>query len=132
MASRKRTEDEEGGGCCYVEGMTLLPKEVEEALQRAGGLDGLLSRIPDKAEIEERANLHNALSDPIRLHILYALEGSNLCPCVLKRMTGLSDSRLSYHLNVLESAGLVSSSSRRRWRIYYLTEKGRSWLSSGK
>ena len=58
-----------------------------------------------------------------------ALSACDLCPCVLRDVTELFDSRLSYHLNILEGAGLISPSSRKRWRIYALTMLGRALIA---
>jgi ArsR family transcriptional regulator len=52
----------------------------------------------------------------------------SLCPCLLKEITELSDSKLSYHLNILEKVKLIESFSQKKWRIYVLTELGKSWM----
>jgi ArsR family transcriptional regulator len=103
---------------------------MEEALQQQGGLDRLRGVIPSKESLTPEAKVFNALSDPIRLQILHALKVIDLCPCLLKDITELSDSKLSYHLNILETAGLIASSPRKRWRIYMLTEQGRSLIKA--
>lgn len=122
MAARdlKKTE------CCTDR--TNLPEEMGAALRQQGGLDRLNDLIPSKESLVPEAKVFNALSDPIRLQILHALRVIDLCPCILKDITELSDSKLSYHLNILEEAGLIASSPRKRWRIYMLTEQGRSLI----
>lgn len=122
MAARalKKTE------CCTDR--TNLPEEMEAALQQQGGLDRLKEVVPSKESLVPEAKVFNALSDPIRLQIMHALSVIDLCPCLLKDITELSDSKLSYHLNILEEASLIASSPRKRWRIYILTEHGRSLI----
>jgi DNA-binding transcriptional ArsR family regulator len=110
--------------CC--EDALNLPDEMEEALQKKGGLNGLRKEIPDREELVSEARLFQVLSDPIRLQILHSLIVTDLCPCILKEITDLSDSKLSYHLNILEEEGLIKSSPRHRWRIYIITELGKS------
>ncbi|MDW5564336.1 MAG: winged helix-turn-helix domain-containing protein [Methanomassiliicoccus sp.] len=110
--------------CC--DNVMNLPEEMEEAIQEVGGLDGLKGRIPERQELTAEGKLHQALSDPIRLQILHSLAVMDLCPCILKEITGLIDSKLSYHLNILEEEGLICSSPRHKWRIYYLTDRGKS------
>jgi len=103
----------------------VLPEEVSEAISEIGGLDRLLNAIkPD--EIKAQATLHRILSDTTRLTILQAIKQCDLCPCVLKVSMSISDSRLSYHLTVLEKAGLIRSYKKKNWKIYSITEKGRS------
>lgn len=103
-----------------------LPQEVVDGLRKTGGLEGLRSGLPDDASIKALAERHQALSDPVRLSILYLLKGSELCPCVLKELTGLSDSKLSYHLSILEKAGMIVWRQSKNWRVYSLTDLGRA------
>ncbi len=114
---------------CCTDGLNL-PEEMEVALHDKGGLEGLKRLVPDKAELISEAERFHAVSDPIRLQILHALLIIDLCPCLLKEITGLTDSGLSYHLSILEEAKLISSSSRKRWRVYVLTEQGKKMISN--
>jgi predicted transcriptional regulator len=101
------------------------PEEVKEAITEIGGLDRLISAIRPE-QIKTQANLHRILSDETRLTLLQAIKQCDICPCVLKVMMKISDSRLSYHLMVLEEAGLVRSYKKKNWKIYSITEKGLS------
>jgi hypothetical protein len=109
---------------CCTDAMNL-PEEMEAALQKYEGLNGLKKIVPQRESLTSDGITFNALSDPIRLQILHALALVDLCPCVLKEITGMSDSKLSYHLNVLEEAGLIVSSPQKKWRIYAITELGK-------
>ncbi|MFA6804231.1 MAG: metalloregulator ArsR/SmtB family transcription factor, partial [Candidatus Methanomethylophilaceae archaeon] len=111
--------------------VTNLPEEMESIISSRGGLDALKECVPEKADLVLEARFFHSLSDPIRLQILHALMTMDLCPCILKEITELSDSKLSYHLNILERAGLIVSSPRKKWRIYSLTGKGRSLIARG-
>lgn len=112
--------------CC--KDVMNLPQEMEAALKQQGGLDGLKKLVPDKAELASEAERFQAVSDPIRLQIMHALLVIDLCPCLLKEITELTDSGLSYHLSILEDAKLISSSPRKRWRVYVLTEHGKKLI----
>jgi len=68
------------------------------------------------------------LSDPVRLHILKALEIEDLCVCVLVEITGCSYSALSYHLKLLKDVGLITSTRDGNFLIYGLTDKGKGIL----
>jgi predicted transcriptional regulator len=107
-----------------LEGLELPPC-VKQGLGRSGGFQKVVSHIPDQRHLGERAKTHLVLSDPTRLKILLALSASEMCPCVLKRIARVSDSKLSYHLSKLERAGLVASKKTQNWRIYSITAKGR-------
>jgi ArsR family transcriptional regulator len=106
-----------------------LPEEVAKDLRELGGLEKLLEGIPDTAELRDAAKQHRALADHVRLRILWALSESDLCPCVLKRITRTSDSRLSYHLYVLQLARLIEARRSKSWRIYSISHLGRKVLS---
>ncbi|MGD0816881.1 MAG: metalloregulator ArsR/SmtB family transcription factor [Methanomassiliicoccales archaeon] len=112
--------------CC--KDVMNLPDEMEAALRQQGGLDGLKNQVPNKTELASEAERFHAVSDPIRLQILHALLVIDLCPCLLKEITELTDSGLSYHLSILEEAKLISSSPRKRWRVYVLTELGKKMI----
>ncbi len=60
----------------------------------------------------------HALSDPLRIQVLELLRDRELCVCDLCNHLGTSQSKLSFHLKTLKSAGLVRSRQEGRW-IYY-------------
>ncbi|MCE5295630.1 MAG: winged helix-turn-helix domain-containing protein [Euryarchaeota archaeon] len=105
-----------------------LPGDLRKDLDAKKGLSGVLELIPERERLDLEAEQYNALSDPIRLQIMYSLKVLDMCPCVIKKITDLSDSKLSYHLSILEKAGMISSRQNRNWRIYSLTAVGRGFL----
>lgn len=74
--------------------------------------------------------LFKVLSDPVRIHILKALEVQQLCVCVLVEITDYKHSALSYHLKLLKEAGLVDSTRNKNFQIYYLTDLGKNLLEA--
>ena len=110
---------------CCADGEMNLPDEVEQALLSCGGLDVLRKTLSTEEERVTEAARYEALSDPKRLSILESLQYCDLCPCIMREMTGLSDSKLSYHLKLLEEVGLVTWRQSKNWRIYSLTPSGR-------
>lgn len=108
-----------------------LPDEVEEALMEIGGLARLSKAVPSDKDLSAQIKLHHILSDKNRLKILWAVNCCGLCPCILKLLLKIENSILSYHLNVLEKAGLVESYTKKNWRVYSITETGRMALNCG-
>lgn len=106
-----------------------LPPRVCDGLSRIGGKEGLASSLPDDAFLKRQEAMLSTISDRHRLKILYALATAELCPCVLIDLMGLSNSRLSYHLKLLEAAGLVAQSSDGNWRVYRLTDAGENMVA---
>jgi DNA-binding transcriptional ArsR family regulator len=108
----------------------MVPDAVLESIRSQGGVEALLQSIPGDRELQREAMLHKALSDPARLRIMHALLHSDLCPCVLKEVHPMADSRLSYHLSKLEEAELVEFDRDKNWRVYRLTERGRQVMAT--
>jgi ArsR family transcriptional regulator len=105
-----------------------LPQQIQEDLNAIGGIDTLTKRIPPQAELERRGKIYQALSDPLRLTILYIIRDQPLCVCVINRFMRLSGSKLSYHLTILKEAGLIEGTYEGNWIIYTVTERGRKLL----
>jgi len=105
-----------------------IPEQVQKELDEMGGFDALAERVPGQAELEEKSRIFHALSDPLRLSILYLLKDQPLCVCVINRFTRISGSKLSYHLNILRESGLVESECHGNWIIYSLTDTGREFV----
>jgi DNA-binding transcriptional ArsR family regulator len=105
-----------------------IPEPVKKELEEMGGLEALAGRIPPQAELLNKSRIHHALSDPLRLTILYLVRDQPLCVCVINRFMRLAGSKLSYHLNVLKESGLIEGEYRGNWIIYTLTDEGREYL----
>ncbi|MEN6609824.1 MAG: metalloregulator ArsR/SmtB family transcription factor [Methanoregulaceae archaeon] len=123
------------GACCGTKkpGKTRqkemeIPEQIQKELDTMGGFDALEGRIPGKEELEEKSRAYHALSDPLRLTILWLIKDQPLCVCVINRFMRLSGSKLSYHLNILKENGLIEGEYHGNWIIYTLTDKGRAFV----
>lgn len=75
------------------------------------------------------ARLFRVLADPIRLAVLDALAAGPLCVMDLKVVVGgIPDSKMSYHLSLLQTAGLIAGTRRLNFIDYVLTDTGRAVL----
>ncbi len=73
---------------------------------------------------EEIASLFKALSEPVRVRIMYLLlEAGELCVCDLVDTLGVSQSVVSRHLAYLRNHGLVATRREGVW-IYYRPVEG--------
>lgn len=59
------------------------------------------------ASIAQRAAVHRALGEPVRLAIVDLLARTDLAPSEVEDVLGLPSNLLAHHLGVLEAAGLV-------------------------
>jgi ArsR family transcriptional regulator len=74
-----------------------------------------------KAGIREEAALLRALGEPIRLRLAALLAAAGeLCVCYLAGALGEADFKISRHLGVLKSAGVVQARRQGTWMHYRL------------
>ncbi|MEU9247363.1 metalloregulator ArsR/SmtB family transcription factor [Streptomyces sp. NPDC048385] len=76
--------------------------------------------IGDAPDCAEAAALLHAVADPVRLAVIRRLAKSPACVCDLQEQVPITLNLLSYHLKVLRTADLVTSSRRGRWLDYAL------------
>lgn len=67
---------------------------------------------------EEKANLFKAFCDSTRQQILSFLKDGELCGCMLIEKTGLAQSKLSYHMQILMESGIVNGREEGKWTHY--------------
>lgn len=67
--------------------------------------------------------LFRALSDRTRIRIVKLLEEGELCVCHLMEVLEMSQSRISRHVGILKSAGLVNDRREGRWVYYSLSQE---------
>jgi ArsR family transcriptional regulator len=101
---------------------------IQSELRSIGGEKGLREHLPPRQSLVKMAAIYNALSDPIRLTILYLLAVQPLCVCVIKSCTRIADSKLSYHLAILKKADLIEGEPQGNWISYRLTETGKKYV----
>ena len=122
-------KNEEGADCKVENGRLKLPPSLDKSIGDAGGLKAIMEGLPKDDVLRREASLHQALADPVRLCILHSIKDCEMCPCVLKEITGQSDSKLSYHLHILEGVGLISSTPMKKWSIIAMTDLGRVMIN---
>jgi len=108
--------------------LTEIPEPIQRDLDARGGLDAIQKQIPLQPSLERRSRIYHALSDPLRLSILYIIQDQPLCVCVINRFMRLSGSKLSYHLNILKETGLIEGENQGNWIVYSITDRGRNLL----
>jgi ArsR family transcriptional regulator len=108
-----------------------IPEPLQCSIKGEEDVRELAEQLPDEKEFLIRSEMHHALSAPLRLKILYLLVLNPLCVCLIKEITKISDSKLSYHLSVLSDSGLIEGKREGNWIIYYPTKKGREIVEKG-
>jgi DNA-binding transcriptional ArsR family regulator len=71
--------------------------------------------------MDKEVNLFKALSDPVRLRLVFILAGGGeMCVCKLVEATDEPQFKISRHLGILRHAGLVESRREGTWMYYRL------------
>jgi len=76
-----------------------------------------------KMETKQIAKTFKVLSDENRLTILRKLIEGEQCGCTLIEHLEISQPTLSYHLNVLEQAGLTTSKKEGVWKKHLVNQE---------
>ena len=71
-----------------------------------------------KIDSDQFIGIMESLSDPIRINILELMMGGEICVCDIVKVTGLSQSKISYHIKILKDSGLISDRQEGRG-VYY-------------
>lgn len=72
------------------------------------------------------SSLLGSLSDPVRIRIVEMLGRDSLYVCIIQYLLDdIKYSRLSYHLDILRSEGIVDSSREGNFLRYSLTPRGK-------
>jgi len=72
--------------------------------------------------MQELLVMLKALSEEIRLRIIKLLEGGELCVCDIVSALGMSQPKVSFHLNALKEAGFITDRKQGRWTHYRLDD----------
>jgi len=73
--------------------------------------------------LKRESRIYKALADPVRLKILKLLSHMELAVCELEVALKISQPTISYHLRILELAGLIKSKRVKRLTVYCLANK---------
>ncbi|HIP75039.1 MAG TPA: transcriptional regulator [Thermococcus paralvinellae] len=85
--------------------MTEICKVYDEHLDK---ILEAKKKLPDEETILEVSDFFDALGNPTRLKILFALLEDELCTCDLSNITGLSVSAISHQLRILKDRKIVT------------------------
>ncbi len=71
-----------------------------------------------KIDSDQFIGIMESLSDSIRMNILELMMGGEICVWDIVKVTGLSQSKISYHIKILKYSGLISDRQEGSW-VYY-------------
>ena len=75
------------------------------------------------------ARRFHILADPIRLRIILLLRDQEMCVGELAETLGLNQPKVSYHLKLMHSEGVVQRRAEGTWSYYSLYTDVRDWMN---
>ena len=114
-----------------------MPNREIEVVEHNGASSGAADLLSEE-RVERLVALGGALSDPIRVRMLTMMaegrgccdlpdlgvpaedEDKGICVCEFEDYFGMGQSKVSYHMKKLKSAGLVREERRGKWSFYSL------------
>jgi len=80
-------------------------------------------KLPEEELLLDVADFFDALGNPTRLKILFALLEEELCTCDLSNITGLSVSAISHQLRILKDRKIVAYRKNGKNVFYHLDDE---------
>ena len=84
--------------------------------------DFVMKLTQDSEKLQEY-NIHKALSNLKRYIIYKLLENKPMCTCALANVLQVSDSTITHHLKILESAGLIVGKKEGYFTRYFIIKE---------
>ncbi|MFW5847739.1 MAG: ArsR/SmtB family transcription factor [bacterium] len=79
---------------------------------------------------EKLAIIFKALGDKNRLILLNLIAKGETCGCTLIDKVDISQPTMTYHINILEDAGLITSKKEGTWRKLFIKKETLTKVSS--
>ncbi|MCF7924166.1 MAG: metalloregulator ArsR/SmtB family transcription factor [Candidatus Izimaplasma sp.] len=76
------------------------------------------------------ANIFKALGDENRLTLLDLITKGETCGCTLIDKLNVSQPTMTYHINILENAGLITSRKEGTWRKLFINKEALITISN--
>ncbi|MDH5439398.1 MAG: metalloregulator ArsR/SmtB family transcription factor [Candidatus Bathyarchaeota archaeon] len=95
---------------------------AEDASEYAKELKQLAEQVVSEDSAKKQSKIFKALADQTRLKILGLLEVREMCVCEIMVALGLTQPTASYHLGLLENAGLIKDRKEGKWVFYSLAD----------
>jgi len=84
-------------------------------------LNELVNKIPRDRLLYNMSEIIKAISDPLRLKILYLLKSGELCACHIDFALDKPQSTIAHHLSILKKANLLNWRKEGKWTYYSLS-----------
>ena len=107
LKSRNTNKDRLTRSCC--EGVSYI--------------DTINQTLPDNEKITKMVLIYKALSDPIRLKMLFALLGFEICVGEMSNLIGISQSHVSHQFRLLRRYKIVDFTKDKKMSFYRIIDE---------
>jgi len=97
-------------------------ENCKEELEKFMDLKKLMNEIPTDNSLHEMSDILKALSDPLRLKIIYLLQNEELCGCHIDFVLEKPQSTISHHLTILKKSNLINWRKEGKWTYFSLAD----------
>lgn len=95
----------------------LIKESLEQRLDKIGTIEKEYANWEKDTELKHLLRLFKALANKNRLLILKLIMKGISCPCEIEHITGLSQSTISHHLNLLVNAKAIKMEKSGKWSV---------------
>jgi DNA-binding transcriptional ArsR family regulator len=86
-------------------------------------IDTINQSLPSESEITKITSISKALSDPIRVKMLFALLDYEICVGEMSNLLGISQSHVSHQLRILKKHKIVDFTKDKKMSFYRIVNK---------
>ena len=97
-------------------------ENCKEELEKFRDLKKLINENPTDDSLHEMSDILKALSDPLRLKIIYLLKKEELCGCHIDFVLDKPQSTISHHLTILRKSNLINWRKEGKWTYFSLAD----------
>jgi DNA-binding transcriptional ArsR family regulator len=97
-------------------------KLIRSCCEGVSFLEDIQENLPKAQSLTEISNVFKALSDPMRVKILYALINYEICVGEMANILELPQSHVSHQLRILRKYGIVDYEKDKKMSFYYIKD----------
>jgi len=98
-------------------------KLIRSCCEGVSFLSDIQENLPNKDSLENISNVFKALSDPIRVKILYALLDYEICVGEMANILDLPQSHVSHQLKKLRKYEIIDFEKDKKMSFYYIKDE---------
>ncbi len=98
-------------------------KLIRSCCEGVSFLSDIQENLPNRYSLENISNVFKALSDAIRVKILYALLDYEICVGEMANILDLPQSHVSHQLKKLRKYGIVDYEKDKKMSFYYIKDE---------